>query len=336
MLKAVILVLVAIGAGGWLLYLLVLHPSSPAPVAASVTAPTPAARAAPAATGPSPPAGAAWTAQSAPAPRATATTVPPTAKPLAVIQPDPGTPLRQLETLLRPAADQGDARAACRLGIELARCARLNMDKAMLDSAQQDLARAAGESATRLAQEVQQLTRALVDTQNRCSDVSQDSIRNAWRYVYNAAAAGNVAAMSRFVRDPGFEAGNADDAEASNAYARNAGDFLLRAIEGGDVRALYQAWYSASSGRSRGMLKAFPREPDKALQYGTVAANLVDPRRATLIARSNETIAREIGPARARTALREAEKLRTAYFAHAQPVDWGHENGETDVADCWK
>jgi hypothetical protein len=332
--KSTILFVVAIGVAGWLLYLLLRDPPHPAPVATSGSAtapekPAPAAQSPRVASSDSPAAPAPSMSPASPVAVAAA-------KPLIVVQPEPGTPLKQLESLLRPAADQGDARAACRLGIELAPCARLGLAKAVLDSAQRDLDRSAGESATRLALEVQQLTRAMVETQTLCSDVSQDSIRNAWRYLYNAAAAGNVAAMSRFVRDPGFDAGDANASEGSDAYARSAADFLARAIEGGDVRALYQAWYSASSGRSRNMLNIFARDPDKALRYGTVALHLVDAQRASRIATSNEAIAKEIGPSRVRAALREAERLRASYFATAQPVEWGHDNGETDAGDCWK
>jgi hypothetical protein len=255
--------------------------------------------------------------------------------------------VKDLESMLRYAADRGDARAACRLGIELARCRRVESMQTELNDTQTALDETLAEAGrtpqhranvTRLSHRIEELNRTLAENLRLCRGVSQESARDGWRYLFSAASAGNVAAMSRFVREPGFAPNDAEAAEAWESFLRSAPDFLTGAIEGGDVRALYQGWSSASSGRTVGdlQMQAFPRDPDKALQYGTAVANLVDRKRAALVAADNAAIAKEIGPERAALARREGERIRATFFANASPVEWSSEVGETNVDDCWK
>ena len=175
--------------------------------------------------------------------------------------------------MLREGADQGIPQAACRLGAELIRCARVRDTLVMLGEAQAAAARAPKNApeAARMSQYAVELSRALAEDNRMCSGVAVETAREAWRYLYSAAAAGNVAAMSRFVRDPGLELNDPDATEGWSAYRQDAPAFLQGAIKGGDVRALYQAWFSAFSGQSSGGSDIFVRDPDKALQYGTAA-----------------------------------------------------------------
>jgi len=261
--------------------------------------------------------------------------------------PEPPGPLQELETTLRNAADRGDARAACTLGIELVRCARLEAvqtelydTQTALDDVQGNAERAVKDKANvaRLSRRIDELTSTLNENQRLCRGVTQELARNSWQYLYAAATAGNVTAMSRFVRDPGFDPLDSETSEAWQTFLASAPDFLARAIAAGDVRALFQGWYSASSGRTIREIQAdaFQRDPDKALQYGTAVVKLVDPRRAAEVAQANAAIAKEIGPERAARARQEGERLRTTFFANATPVNWGPDPGETDVNDCAK
>ena len=263
----------------------------------------------------------------------------PRLNPGGLVQPEKNTPVVQLEATLRSAADLGHPQAACRLGIELIRCARIGSQQTTLDDLHGDAERAPKESpeAKRLAKEIDTASRALAETQYLCNGVSPESTRNAWRYLFSAASAGNVAAMSRFVRDPGLNPGEPEAAEGWEMYTRNAPEFLQRAIEGGDVRALYQGWFSLSSGKSISQTKTFERDPDKALAYGYALVNgLIDVRRAARISRTNESLAKELGAERAARARQAGADLRAMYFANTDRLEWGDDNSETDVADCWK
>lgn len=240
--------------------------------------------------------------------------------------------------MLREGADQGIPQAACRLGAELIRCARVRDTLVMLGEAQAAAARAPKNSAeaSRMSQYAGELSRALAENNRMCSGVAAETAQEAWRYLYTAAAAGNVAAMSRFVRDPGLQLNDPDATEGWSAYRQDAPAFLLGAIKGGDVRALYQAWVSAFSGQSAGGSGIFDRNPDKALQYGTAVVDLLDASRAGKVRAGNDRIAQEIGPERAAIAGQEGEKLRNAYFDHARLPNWGTDDGATEVADCWR
>lgn len=68
-----------------------------------------------------------------------------------------------------------------------------------------------------------------------CEGVSRDDLRsNTWRYIWRAAAAGNVTAMSEFVRDPGIYGDPAASADGWAIYRDHVQDIDARAIAAGD------------------------------------------------------------------------------------------------------
>ncbi len=111
-----------------------------------------------------------------------------------VAQPAEGTPVRDLLGTLRDAADRGLPQAQCRLGIELIRCSRLRSSLISLGDAQAAAARPAQDpqEGVRLGQRAALLSQKLASDQRMCQDVRPEDTREAWRYVYLAAAAGNV------------------------------------------------------------------------------------------------------------------------------------------------
>jgi hypothetical protein len=277
----------------------------------------------------------------APAPPPPAPVAPPSPVPKVTLteikQPAIGAPVNEVVQMLRDAADQGVPQAACRLGIELIRCARIRDTLVVLGNLQASSARAQKEGATAssASQSAAELSRSLAADQRLCSGVAPELSREAWRYVYLAAAAGNVAAMSRFVRDPGLNPADRETDEGWNAYRQSAADFLQGAIKGGDVRALFQGWQAARSGLRAVDQTIAPADPDKALQYATALAGLLDSRSAANVAVGSEKLAKDIGPERAEAARREGEKLRSQYFANATPID-SKTNDAAEAAECWK
>src|SRR5262249_11368874 len=142
---------------------------------------------------------------------ATSTAAPPTgapeasstSKPISVRLPE-GTPVATVIQALRPAADSGDPRAACRLALELSKCA--------------DPAR-----------------KSTPEGKAACEGVTDQDARRASEYLWQAAAAGNVGAMSRYVRDPMLDDFTpTESAGAWAQYQQNAEVFLNRAVTGGD------------------------------------------------------------------------------------------------------
>jgi hypothetical protein len=293
---------------------------------------------------PAPTEGKPWVAMPMPSP-ASATPKAPAAPPrprltLADIsQPPEGTPVKDVLTQLREAADQGIPQAACHVGVELLRCARLGNSLIALGDAQ--AAAGAAQPNTpegqRLMRESMAAARSVGNDQRTCGDVPQELTREAWRYVYAAAAAGNVAAMSRFVRDPGMDnTGSTQTEEGWAAYERDAKQFLGEAIKAGDVRALYHAWLVASGSNAARGTKVFRREPDYAIAYGEALRGLFDSWTDRRIQQATLKIAAEVGRERAEAAQREGGRLKEMYFAAATPIDKGNDDSVTNVADCWK
>src|SRR5260221_5925441 len=85
--------------------------------------------------------------------------VPRPPEPVQSTQPAQGVPVQQVEAMLRDPAITGDPKAACRLGIELIRCSRLDSARASLEAARNDAERAAKGTpeAQRLMQEYNDL-----------------------------------------------------------------------------------------------------------------------------------------------------------------------------------
>jgi hypothetical protein len=168
-----------------------------------------------------------------------------------------------------------------------------------------------------------------------CEGVLDTEIDGAWRYLWHAAEQGNVAAMSKFARDPMLSIDSpAVAAEGWDLYRNNAPRLLWQAIQGGDVMALYQNPFSSACGLSAGGKGVIEREPYTALVYGYAALPLLDPRRAAAVTRRNESLASELLPEQIQKAAREGAELRARYFATSTPTQPTENDGYLDVGDC--
>ncbi|HET9576748.1 MAG TPA: hypothetical protein VFP44_02915 [Usitatibacter sp.] len=106
--------------------------------------------------------------------------------------PPPGTPLVLMFDSLKTLAEQGDARAACRLAFELDRCRKIDLlrkapavwreaaKQSPVPVSEEETARRVAESESRLAQ-----------AETACKDVSGEQMLAAWDYGLAAALAGN-------------------------------------------------------------------------------------------------------------------------------------------------
>lgn len=230
----------------------------------------------------------------------------------AVVLPPAGTPVKALLAQLRPAAELGHAPSSCRLGMELATC-RTARYAVKQGGSPADFAEALG----------------------MCEGVPDVDIAQAWRFLFNSAQAGNVAAMSKFARDPGLSIDDlAASAEGWAAYRDHAQRFFWGAIQGGDVMALFSNWFALMSGLTVGGKGVIERDPYQALVYGTAAIPLLDPRRQALVVRVNARLAQELKPELVVQANAEGERLRARYFSAAAPALDTLEDGYVVVEDC--
>ncbi len=259
-----------------------------------------------------------------------------------ISRPPAGAPVTDVLAALRDAADQGIGQAACHVGVELIRCGRVRTLYGALATAQAAALGAPQNTAEsqRAMRQATALAQRLAGDQRACHGVNDEDTHEGWRYVYLAAVGGNVAAMSRFVRDPGIgDAGSPHATEAWAAYNRDALQFLSAAVQAGDVRALEHARFIAAGGRPIGAPGVFQRSPDAAIIYATALRGLLDHGSQLAIDASTVKLIDEVGVERAALARREGERLQAAHFAGAQPIDKGSEDsagGASNAADCWK
>lgn len=176
-------------------------------------------------------------------------------------------PLRDAIAPLQARADAGDAASACRLGIELLRCAHLQ-DYALAhddDMARQERALEAKgdlDGANRIA--MGRLSHAqLRDT---CAGVPDALVADAFRYVRQAALAGEPEAMVRYASGEPLVAGVGmafETRPAFDVWRREARTVLARALaEGHPEAALLLA--ETHLGRSFVLGMLVPRDPVEA------------------------------------------------------------------------
>lgn len=156
--------------------------------------------------------------------------------------PLPGTPIAQVIAALKPRADAGDSRAACRLAVEMLRCRHLEEASQYVPGDglpfDESLARRGNlDAADRFAEmEIRKIRLT-----QQCAAVDSALLQLAPGYLADAAFAGETEAMLRyaigeqhgisgssaFVRDPDFE-----------RWRRESPGMLLRAVQAGRPEAV--------------------------------------------------------------------------------------------------
>jgi hypothetical protein len=199
--------------------------------------------------------------------------------------PPPDQPLRDAAASLRRRAEAGDSLAACRLGVELLRCAHLGNyhpehDQFMAQQEKELEAKGDHEGAVRIALGRSQHAQLL----EACSGVTGD----AHRYVRQAALAGEPEAMVRYAAGETVSTGVVGMAYLTrpefDVWRREAPAVLMRALDAGvPEAALLLAQAHAGEGSLLAML--LPRDSIEAGASQALTRRLFgdDPRVAKLV-----------------------------------------------------
>jgi hypothetical protein len=170
-----------------------------------------------------------------------------------------------------------------------------------------------------------------------CEGVTAEDANKASNYLWQAAAAGNVGAMSRYARDPMIDESNASvSAGAWAQYQQNAETFLSRAITGGDVMALYFSWRVTNTGLAAGGRRMIALDPYMSAVYGNAVMPLLDPRRQALVSRSTMMTEGNLPPDQLEKARAEGQRIRETYFAGAQRTEDTQNDSYMLPAQCDK
>lgn len=245
------------------------------------------------------------------------------------LQPNRDAPLPAADAPLGPHMDElrrraraGDARAACRLAMQLDACARLPMLERFSDAA---IAAAVVSPAAAEQDGQSQPWEASVRRLRRtCANVTPVDDSEAFRWQMQAASAGQPEMLYRAAAHPALSRGDIlEHVPEWRLWREHALDFLSRAIAAGDARAVMM------------MPEAFGPETDRPRIAPT------DPLRQYLYARLRSRVAEASGdpealsmavalergtqlPAdRRATAEAEADRLFDAHFAAQPPKDLG-------------
>lgn len=156
--------------------------------------------------------------------------------------PDPALPLRDAMASLQSRADAGDSLAACRLGVELLRCAQLGGYPEGHDAfmAREEASKAAEgdiEGAHRIA-----LGRQLhAELRDACLGISARMVARTNHYLRQAALAGEPEAMVRYAAGESITAGNNYvnhfKTPEFDVWRREARPVLMRALASGSPEA---------------------------------------------------------------------------------------------------
>lgn len=230
-----------------------------------------------------------------------------------VVQPPPGTPLKDVLANLRQVADRGDAQAACRVGLEMRHCWQMY-----------EYQRRASEQPDRTHVLPSLDERRRID-ERFCAGVDRNDIRdNAWRYLYQAAAAGNVTAMAQFAIEPGLDRDNpASEAEGWSLYRDHAQEFITRAVAAGDIGAAYVGVFDLGFGLSGGGRGVFRTDPYVALVYANAVLSFLDRDRQQTMQHLAAKLEGQLTPDRVVQARQDAATLGASMAAAgATQVNW--------------
>ena len=236
----------------------------------------------------------------------------------AALLPPLDAPVATILLELEARARSGDVKAACRVAMEKAKCSRTitmapyeGAPSAIADAHQQDL--------------------------KSCAGVQKQQTDDAWKYLAQAALGGNIAAMSLFVRDPQLaNVPPLDAAEGWLLYRDHAATFLARAVEGGDVMALFYSWFTSATGLSAAHHEAFKKDPYRAVVYGAAALPYLDERRKRMILEVNPRLEAQLTSQDLKRATEETAQIRQRYFASVQRLPATEDDSYLSAADCEK
>ena len=250
-------------------------------------------------------------------------------------------PVATLFAELKPRADRGDARAACRLAVELIECnqaAQFAGVSAMQNaaSAERDLAAAGMEEAANhiAAMQLQQL-----ESTKRCAGIGERERTLAGTYLAQAARAGIGEAMIRYaegqglqtenfffgmLRDPGFD-----------QWRRDAPGFLHKALENGEPSAavILMSAYSDDNSLIGGLIAD---DPVQSYSYRA----LMDRLRGKTPGPRTDLTAAQTAEALARSARMHAEYFNNALltepdaFRHPITPAWARQDGTPPRRPC--
>jgi hypothetical protein len=190
---------------------------------------------------------------------------------------------------LKELAAQGDAHAACRLAVELSRCANAKelarkASETEMEAQQFDPSSPRGQLAAQMAPRLRTISS---QTNEVCQGFSPDPGDQAWRYQLQAAQAGDVPSMLGFVSGihSGLDPKNPlATPEAWDAYRQYAPQLIGQAVETGTPGA-YQLAATLSRFPLFGM-QVLPQDPVRAAAYYMALQSAATPEYAQVMGKA--------------------------------------------------
>lgn len=175
---------------------------------------------------------------------------------------------------LKAMADTGNARAACVLGAQIAKCSYFpSMLRFGVKQLEGRIAAEREASATRRAQlaaSFAQATKTQQQLMDECANAPAVSDQSAWGFMLQSALLGYQPAMEQFASFPPIDVTEPGAAlDALVAWAEYAGPFTEAMAQRGDLNAITRAMF-AYSGRGAILgigLQELPRNPERAWLY---------------------------------------------------------------------
>ena len=211
---------------------------------------------------------------------------------------------------LKRRADRGDARASCRLAVELINCNQLeslaqmgymqNSESAEKSLTESGLLMAANSVAT---QQIRQLESA-----KRCDGISEDQRRLAGNYLLQAASAGIPEAMIRYAEGQSVTDGNSMfgllQDKGFDQWRSNAVALLEKALRHGEPAAVF-VLYVANSDNNSPIGGLIADDPVKAYSYRLLMNRLRG---------KSDTPASKLSPQQIEEAVQNATRMHAEYF----------------------
>ena len=226
---------------------------------------------------------------------------------------------------LETRAKRGDAKAACRLALDLELCAQ----RQMLEDSEEFFIRAAakfGNSSTdaRTAEVIQSTAERLARANAVCEGLPEERVSQRWRDLLRAAELGVPDAVAGFAGEtPLSQEQFLDQLDGWNAFKNDVPAMLQRAALAGHPSSMYllQRIYAGLPAMTGGY-QPFPPDSRKAAIYAMVLLRFADASTASSLAKDIAKFRATAAPASFAQAEAEAANLFDARFANTPSRDF--------------
>lgn len=237
-------------------------------------------------------------------------------------------------------AKQGDRKAACRLGFDLALCSEIDEVRTVEASFTQHAREANSPRAQEnIAEHLSQMRENIERAEKICKDLPPEQIASSWKYLTRAAELGDHDAAMYFVFEPPMSTSHfLADIEGWSYFMKHYDSLLQRGLAAGNPQALFFLQRTSFGLPPTAQFMPpgtdFPTDPLRGLTLSLVLSRITDVPNAAGFERNAASARASLTAAQIRAAEKAADEMYERSFK--QHSNFNFESGPTRDFDAKK